>query len=224
MQKRIAWTQSEIQQLIQLTENNRVANKQIKWNLVAEQIPTRSASQCKSYYANVLKKNMDVEIRQNHMWNRVEILALWVFCVIHNKDFNLIQQNFMSKFTVKQISSQYVQIARKQQQMYSLFKKILNDPNQVQTISEADFKMQWWILRMVIRRMKMINVRILQRVNDEIPETKYSLDLAELPAMTAFFLDIDPHDLISTYQAEEIRRGLDKEPFYIPQDKENFMK
>ncbi|CAL6040370.1 Conserved_hypothetical protein [Hexamita inflata] len=75
--RKVSWTTPEIERLTQLTEHSRKFDKKIYWDVVAAQIPSRTASQCKSYYANVLKKTLDVQIRQNHRWNRVEIIALW---------------------------------------------------------------------------------------------------------------------------------------------------
>ncbi|CAL6068447.1 Myb-like_DNA-binding domain-containing protein [Hexamita inflata] len=92
--KRITWTTMEIEQLTNITEHSRKFDKKIDWDLVASQIPSRTASQCKSYYANVLKKTLDVPIRQNHQWNRVEIMSLWALGVNYDKDFAFIQKNY----------------------------------------------------------------------------------------------------------------------------------
>ncbi|CAL6100013.1 Myb-like_DNA-binding domain-containing protein [Hexamita inflata] len=147
--KKISWSQNEINKLTVITENNRKYEKKIDWDHIAAQIPTRTASQCKSYYANVLKKTLDVQIRQNHKWNRVELIVLWEFCTAYNKDYVLIQKNFIPNLSVKQISSQFIQIQQKQQEMQRIFKHILKQPSYIQSISDSQFRMHWWILRMV---------------------------------------------------------------------------
>ncbi|CAL5975574.1 Myb-like_DNA-binding domain-containing protein [Hexamita inflata] len=221
--KRMTWSTAEIQQLVALTEQYRSANKQIKWDAICRQIPNRTLSQCKCYYSNVLKKHLDVEIRQNHMWNRVEIMALWTYCVVYNKDYAFVQKNFMSKFTVRQISSQFIQIARKQQEMFQIFKGVLAEPASVQALSESDFKIQWWILRMACERLALIKEKLSYEPRGAGLDASLPADFAEIPALNAFFQDVDPHQLLPAYRQEEVRRGLDSEPFYEPEYQDNFM-
>ncbi|CAL6094535.1 Myb-like_DNA-binding domain-containing protein [Hexamita inflata] len=221
--KRATWSTTEIQQLVALTDQYRSAGKQVKWDTICRQIPNRTLSQCKCYYSNVLKKHLDVEIRQNHMWNRVEIMALWTYCVVYNKDYAFVQKNFMSKFTARQISSQFIQIARKQQEMLQVFKAVLEEPSSVQALSESDFKMQWWILRMACGRLDLIQEKLRYEAQGAGVYTRLPADFAEIPALEAFFQDVDPHTLLPAYKQEEIRRGLDAEPFYEPEYQDNFM-
>ncbi|CAL5975572.1 Myb-like_DNA-binding domain-containing protein [Hexamita inflata] len=223
MIKRVVWTSSEIKMLYHFTSQTRNINKQIQWQNVIKFIPSRTISQCKSYYANVLKKHLDVEIRQNHMWNRVEILALWTYCVVYNKDYAFVQKNFMSKFTVRQISSQFIQIARKQQEMFQIFKGVLAELASVQALSESDFKIQWWILRMACERLALIKEKLSYEPRGAGLDASLPADFAEIPALNAFFQDVDPHQLLPAYRQEEVRRGLDSEPFYEPEYQDNFM-
>ncbi|CAL6075059.1 Hypothetical_protein [Hexamita inflata] len=160
---------------------------------------------------------------QNHMWNRIEIMALWTYCVVYNKDYAFVQKNFMSKFTVRQISSQFIQIARKQQEMLQVFKAVLEDPSSVQALSESDFNMQWWILRMACGRLGLIQEKLCYQAQGVGVNARLPADFAEIPALEAFFLDVDPHALLPAYKQEEIRRGLDAEPFYEPEYQDNFM-
>ncbi|CAL6040262.1 Myb-like_DNA-binding domain-containing protein [Hexamita inflata] len=221
--KRMTWLTAEIQQLVALTDQYRSTGKQVKWGAICRQIPNRTLSQCKCYYSNVLKKHLDVEVRQNHMWNRVEIMALWTYCVVYNKDYAFVQKNFMSKFTARQISSQFIQIARKQQEMLQVFKAVLEDPSSVRALSESDFKMQWWILRMACGRLDLIQEKLRYEAQGAGVNARLPADFAEIPALEAFFQDVDPHALLPAYKQEEIRRGLDTEPFYEPEYQDNFM-
>ncbi|CAL6117202.1 Hypothetical_protein [Hexamita inflata] len=157
------------------------------------------------------------------MWNRVEIMALWTYCVVYNKDYAFVQKNFMSKFTARQISSQFIQIARKQQEMLQVFKAVLEDPSSVRALSESDFKMQWWILRMACGRLDLIQEKLRYEAQGAGVNARLPADFAEIPALEAFFQDVDPHALLPAYKQEEIRRGLDTEPFYEPEYQDNFM-
>ncbi|CAL6025209.1 Conserved_hypothetical protein [Hexamita inflata] len=219
--KKVAWTVQEIEQLQKITELNRTTNKKIKWDLVALYVQTRTASQCRSYYANVLKKTLDTQMRQNHNWNRCEIMALWTFCIAFDKDFSFVQKNYMPKFTVKQISSQFAQVQKKQQIMVQVFRSVLADGDYIQSLADSDFKMQLWILRAANRRLTMIDVKLLGKSNEDVPETQYQVDYTEIRALDVFFEDVDIRSALQVYEAEEARRGI-TEPFYIPTQKVNF--
>ncbi|CAL6049183.1 Myb-like_DNA-binding domain-containing protein [Hexamita inflata] len=219
--KKVSWTVQEIEQLQKITELNRQTNKKIKWDVIALSIPTRTASQCRSYYANVLKKTLDTQIRQNHTWNRCEIMALWTFCIAFDKDFAFVQKTYMPKFSVKQISSQFMQVLKKQQQIIQIFRQVLTDNNFIQSLTESDFKMQIWILKAACRRLTMIDVKLLGKSNDGVPDTQYQVDYTEIKAMDAFFEDLDVRRLLQIYEIEEAKRGI-SEPFYIPSEKVDF--
>ncbi|CAL6077115.1 Conserved_hypothetical protein [Hexamita inflata] len=214
--KRITWTTMEIEQLTNITEHSRKFDKKIDWESVASQIPTRTASQCKSYYANVLKKTLDVPIRQNHQWNRVEIMSLWALGVNYDKDFAFIQKNYIPNMSLKQIQSQFLNIEHKQQEMHQTFKQIISNPLQIQNLSEKDFEMQWWIIRAAERRYKLIDIELNQIPHEDIPVSAVRADISEIKTMSMFFLDVKINDLIPIYKQEEIRRGLENVPFYVP--------
>ncbi|CAL6059148.1 Myb-like_DNA-binding domain-containing protein [Hexamita inflata] len=126
---KVPWTSEELAKLTQLTEKYRENKQNVNWDQVSKHIQSRTASQCKSYYANILKKQLNVEIRQNHMWNYIEILALWTYSVIYKQDFAMIHDRFMPKFTVKQLTSQYQQILRNQKQIIKTFNLLNTDPS-----------------------------------------------------------------------------------------------
>ncbi|CAL6059196.1 Myb-like_DNA-binding domain-containing protein [Hexamita inflata] len=207
--KKVSWTVPEIEQLTQLTEHSRKFDKKIDWNVVAAQIPSRTASQCKSYYANVLKKTLDVPIRQNHKWNRGEIIALWALCVNFDKDYAFIQKNYIPNLSVKQISSQFSQIQQKQQIIYCTFKKVLRKPDYIQHLSEQDFCKQWQILLAAVRHSI---VRTVNQISQQqIADSQLFNNDFELKSMNTFFLDVDPHALIDIYSQEAMRRNISSE-------------
>ncbi|CAL5975514.1 Myb-like_DNA-binding domain-containing protein [Hexamita inflata] len=201
--KKVSWTAQEIQHLTQLTEHNRKFDKKIDWNVVAAQMPSRTASQCKSYYANVLKKTLDVSIRQNHKWNRDEIIALWALCSNFNKDYQFIQKNYIPNLSVKQIASQFSQIHKQQQAIYYAFKKVLKNPDYIRNISETQFRQQLQILQAVTQRQEQLL---------EMHQQQYNLFLKtynfEHNAVKAFFLDINPQIIQDQYTVEAIRRSI----------------
>ncbi|CAL6074975.1 Myb-like_DNA-binding domain-containing protein [Hexamita inflata] len=221
--RKVSWTVPEIEHLTQLTEHSRKFDKKIDWDVVAAQIPSRTASQCKSYYANVLKKTLDVQIRQNHRWNRVEIIALWALCVNFDKDYAFIQQNYIPNMSVKQISSQFIQIQNKHQEMYQIFQQILVNPQYIQKLNLKDFQMQWWILQAAARRKKLIDVKINNK-QDNVPVSNFPVDIFEVKSMNMFFLEIEINDLIPIYKEEERRRGLQNQPFQVPKYQASFHK
>ncbi|CAL6074983.1 Myb-like_DNA-binding domain-containing protein [Hexamita inflata] len=207
--KKVSWTAPEIERLIQLTEHSRKFDKKIDWGVVAAQIPSRTASQCKSYYANVLKKILDVPIRQNHKWNRAEIIALWALCANFDKDYTFIQKNYIPNLSVKQISSQFSQIQQKQQTIYCTFKNVLRKPDYIHNLSEQDFRQQWQILQAAVKHStaRAVNQPSQQQILDIL---LFNNDL-EQKSKNAFFLDVDPHQLIGVYSQEAIRRNISSE-------------
>ncbi|CAL5997821.1 Hypothetical_protein [Hexamita inflata] len=158
------------------------------------------------------------------MWNRIEIIALWTYCVLYNKDYAFVQKHFMSKFTVRQISSQFIQIVKKQVEMHQFFKNVLQEPLILQSINDNEFKMHWWILRLACKRLTLIKEKLCYQPGGSVLEAVVQADFAEIPALKAFFQDVDPQDLILFYKREEIRRGLENEPFLVPKYQNDFMK
>ncbi|CAL6058140.1 Myb-like_DNA-binding domain-containing protein [Hexamita inflata] len=209
--KKVSWTPQEIKHLTQLTEHNRKFDKKIDWSVVSAQIPSRTASQCKSYYANVLKKTLDVPIRQNHKWNRGEIIALWALCSNFNKDYSFIQKNYIPNLSVKQIASQFSQIQKQQQAIYCTFKKILKKPDYIQNISETEFRQQLQILQAIPPRQEQL-VEMQQQIQyNQLLKT----NIFEQNAVKAFFLDINPQILQDQYSLEAIRRSISSIQEYI---------
>ncbi|CAL6076138.1 Myb-like_DNA-binding domain-containing protein [Hexamita inflata] len=209
--KKVSWTKPEIDHLTQLTAHSRKFEKKIDWNIVAAQIPSRTASQCKSYYANVLKKTLDVPIRQNHKWNRDEIIALWVLCSNFNKDYSFIQKNYIPNLSVKQIASQFGQIQKQQQAIYYTFKKILKKPDYIQNISETEFRQQLQILQAIPPRQEQL-VEMQQQIQYN---QLFKTNNFEQNAVKAFFLDINPQIIQDQYSLEAIRRSISSNQEYI---------
>ncbi|CAL6040414.1 Myb-like_DNA-binding domain-containing protein [Hexamita inflata] len=213
------WNKAEITQLTLLTEPYRTNNTNVNWVHVSQQIQSRTASQCQSYYANILKKQLNVEIRKNHRWNYIEILALWTCAVIYNQDFTLIRKNFMPRFSSKQLSSQYLQILKKQKQIYKVFKEIIQNPQLIQLLSDNDFKLHLQILLIASKRQRILDAISSYRQIKE--ESKYDADISEKAAIKAFFLDLDFEILLLIYKTENKRRKMD-ENYSVPEVEVNF--
>ncbi|CAL6055546.1 SANT/Myb_domain [Hexamita inflata] len=130
------WTEQEIQLLTDLTKNNRTEQaKQINWSEIAKNFPNRTENTIKSYYSNILKKNLNAFIRKNHQWTKDEILRLWSYTVTYNSDFQFIQQNFMNQFSVKQLQSQFVQLKYRHGKYLKDFEEMLKNMKYAQNIS-----------------------------------------------------------------------------------------
>ncbi|CAL6060159.1 SANT/Myb_domain [Hexamita inflata] len=101
------WSLSEIRQLQKLIEQQS-HNKCIDWTNVTKCMKTRTQSQCKSYYQNVLKPTLNMSIHKNHMWTKIELFSLWTYAVNFNQDFSFIKTltNMFDQFTPKQLYSQ----------------------------------------------------------------------------------------------------------------------
>ncbi|CAL6100036.1 Myb-like_DNA-binding domain-containing protein [Hexamita inflata] len=216
---KVPWNSEELAKLTQLTEKYRENKQNVNWDQVAAQIHSRTASQCKSYYANILKKQLNVQIRQNHMWNYIEILALWTYSVIYKQDFAMIHAHFMPKFTVKQLTSQYQQILRNQKQIIKTFSLLNVDPSHIEQLSNNDFKLHLKLLLVSSKRQKLIDTRILNRQDEK--NDKYPIDFSEIAALKAFFGDLDVEKLLQIYKTENGRRKLEEE-FEVPDVDVNF--
>ncbi|CAL6103982.1 SANT/Myb_domain [Hexamita inflata] len=109
------WSLAEIRKL-QICTELQSKSKGVDWALVAKQMKSRTQSQCKSYYQNVLKPTLNQSIRKNHMWTKVELFSLWTYAVNYNYDFTFIKTltNMFDQFTAKQLYSQWNQLLIKQ--------------------------------------------------------------------------------------------------------------
>ncbi|CAL5985214.1 Myb-like_DNA-binding domain-containing protein [Hexamita inflata] len=193
------WIESEVQKLREATSSLTAQKGQINWNAVSQHISTRSPVQCKSYYANVLKKTLDVEINRHHMWTRKEVVTLWTYYCVYGNDYCTIQK-LMASFTVKQISSQLVQILTKSKVIQSDFNKISSNRQQVEQLGKKEFLLQLSILQTA----------------EQLTRRKPSLDKAHscavqmgLKAVSTFFGDIQLARLHNVYAAELERRAYE---------------
>ncbi|CAL6062538.1 SANT/Myb_domain [Hexamita inflata] len=64
------WSLSEIRQLQKLTEQQS-NNKGIDWAFVSQEIQTRTQSQCKSYYQNVLKPTPNFTVIRQYQFHAI---------------------------------------------------------------------------------------------------------------------------------------------------------
>ncbi|CAL6101158.1 Myb-like_DNA-binding domain-containing protein [Hexamita inflata] len=205
------WSEEEITMLTQLTESNRNSEngkpKQINWSEIAKHFPNRTENTCKSYYANILKKNLNAFIRKNHQWTKEEIMSLWRLSITYNQDFSFIQNNFMSQFSVKQLQSQFVQLKYRQQKYNSDFEKMVKDPCYAQTISQKQLLSELFVAKFSFQRHCLIDP-LLQMCPQDTPKP---LDIIEIRAVESFWERIDPKLLCQIITTEQKRRGISDE-------------
>lgn len=85
------WTAEDRQLLIKLVHEC-TRNRKIDWDSVGEQFPDRTRQQCKSFYQNVLKKELGVVQKQHHRWTMDDKTILWYTAMTYSKDFATIQK------------------------------------------------------------------------------------------------------------------------------------
>ncbi|CAL5987479.1 Conserved_hypothetical protein [Hexamita inflata] len=216
--KKQEWTDADRDKLIALTESYRKNKQQIDWPKIASQMSNRSDTQCKSYYANIIKPKLDAEIRENHSWTKTEIFSLWVLGVNYNADFNIVKSTITEVFTdltVKQLQSQWHQIVKKQRSYYELFNSILQNPAQIQRLSKKEFINSSLIVRVAFNRKLLIDLKFFQKKTCLINDNGRPVDLMEIKAIEQFFLDLDINLLREIYIKEHERRGIEDKHEYF---------
>ncbi|CAL6093893.1 Myb-like_DNA-binding domain-containing protein [Hexamita inflata] len=204
-----SWTQEEIQKLTELTLKYRQNNEQINWESVVKQMVTRSEAQCKSYYSNILKKQLNIQTRKNHTWNKTEILSLWTLAINYNADFNQIINNFevFRSFTIKQLQSQWNQLQTRQKLFIERMKSYLTKEDQIQLLSNKQLLTDHFYLRIGSQRKPVIQ-KLLEKSGDIVNDNGYEPDMSEIRGYEAFFGDFDPDSLLEYYNNELSRRKL----------------
>ncbi|CAL6101159.1 Myb-like_DNA-binding domain-containing protein [Hexamita inflata] len=201
------WTEQEIQLLTDLTENNRTDQaKQINWSEIAKHFPNRTENTIKSYYSNILKKNLNAFIRKNHQWTKDEILRLWRYAVTYNSDFQFIQQNFMNQFSVKQLQSQFVQLKYRHERYLKDFEEMLKNMKYSQNICTKLLLQELFVVKFSFQRHNMIVPHLQMR-----PKTNEAIDSIEIRATEQFWAHIDPKHLHEVITKEQKRRGISDE-------------
>ncbi|CAL6093863.1 Myb-like_DNA-binding domain-containing protein [Hexamita inflata] len=208
------WSENEVNQLISLTAINRTRKTQINWEQIAKQMGNRTLSQCKSYYANIVKKTLDVDIRSNHMWTRVEIITLWTLCIKWDCNFVAVQE-VMSNFTTKQLQSQWLQIKRKAAAIQESYHNVLRNPVYIRLVPTKQFLVEQYLVQVGCVRKLLINVKLLGIGQGDAPDYGHPVDVAEIKAFQAFFGDVDPDQLTQIYYQEQIRRGLSDQDLHM---------
>ncbi|CAL5987493.1 Myb-like_DNA-binding domain-containing protein [Hexamita inflata] len=214
--KKQEWTNVEREKLIALTEQYRLNSEYIDWAKIASQMENRTDSQCKSYYANIIKPSLNVQIRENHTWTRKELLSLWVMCVNYNADFAIIKkpgtikQPVFENISIKQMQCQWHQLVQKQKLFYSIYKQIEENEAHIQTLNKKVFVSTSFILRLAVNRKKLMNqvFSVFQQQTEKVDDKGYPLDFMEIKALEKFFLDVDLNKVRQCYIKEHERRGI----------------
>ncbi|CAL5976700.1 Myb-like_DNA-binding domain-containing protein [Hexamita inflata] len=209
MSKKQQWSQEEKELLIQLTQSDRENKYNIDWEKVAANIKNRTASQCKSYYANIIKPSIGAESRQNHMWTKKELISLYVLGVNYSSDFECVRNadQMFQHFTVKQLASQWHQILKKQQLFLSYYRQIEENPNFITTLGRKDFHASSFVVKVGYDRKFLVQLQYFQRSTQQTDDKGYPLDVMEIKAIEQFFQNLNIDNLYHRYQLEHERRG-----------------
>ncbi|CAL6007929.1 SANT/Myb_domain [Hexamita inflata] len=186
------WSLSEIRQLQNLTEQQ-INNRGIDWSFVSKQMKTRTESQCKSYYQNVLKPTLNMSMRKNHMWTKIELFSLWTYAVNFNQDFSFIKTltNMFDQFTPKQLYSQWNQLVIKQKYIHEKCEQIMNDKQLISQLSDKDLKTIQFLLKCANKRWNLIQQKFFEHSSEELEENGHTVDITEIKAIEVFFCDVD---------------------------------
>ncbi|CAL6053851.1 Myb-like_DNA-binding domain-containing protein [Hexamita inflata] len=204
---RQSWTRLEIKQLTQVVLESKQNCSKLNWELIAKQM-NRTASQCKSYYQNMLKKQLNMDKRQNHTWTQNEIMMLWIVMKNYENDYKLAQRDYFSNFSIKIIQSKWVQTRRKYLQHINNFKEVYQNPVFIKQISKRDLIQECYIINVSIKRMDLVKKKIIQRSTEQLADYGYCPDIMEIKGYESIWGDIDPNQISIIYQNEQLLRGI----------------
>ncbi|CAL6093463.1 Conserved_hypothetical protein [Hexamita inflata] len=135
-----SWTDQERDTLIQLAQNC-MKNNKIDWNTITIQMKNRTKQQCKSYYTNIVKSQLNIEKRKNHEWTNDEFFLLLTKAMELKNSWTQIQKLYFPNLTKKQIQSQYQYIVNNFIKRYIKdYQRILIDVDEIQKIQDKYFE------------------------------------------------------------------------------------
>ncbi|CAL6093911.1 SANT/Myb_domain [Hexamita inflata] len=203
------WSLAEIRKL-QICTELQSKSKGVDWALVAKQMKSRTQSQCKSYYQNVLKPTLNQNMRKNHMWTKVELFSLWTYAVNYNYDFTFIKTltNMFDQFTAKQLYSQWNQLLIKQKLVLAKCKHVEADNSGVIVINNRDLKTCQFLLRCASVRWNLIKQKFFNCSTEMLEDNGYTVDITEIKAIESFFQNIDIQQLLTVFTEEIVLRKL----------------
>ncbi|CAL6082043.1 Myb-like_DNA-binding domain-containing protein [Hexamita inflata] len=201
MTVRFEWTQEQIAKLIKFTEPYRESKTEVNWHIVAEQMQV-TRSQCRNYYQIVLKKQLQLESRKNHMWSKDEIMSLWGAMQNNNENLDIVQKQHFPTFTKKQLRGQYSSIIKRRKRFLDDYTRILENPAFIQTIDYNTFVTECCMLK---------NSSIKKILIDEgypgLENANFTSQYEKM-AFDQFWENINPLDLQHIYQVEKQRRNI----------------
>ncbi|CAL6001903.1 Myb-like_DNA-binding domain-containing protein [Hexamita inflata] len=204
---RQSWTNSEIEKLSNFVTLYKTMKKEMNWEDIGKQL-NRTASQCKSYYQNILKEQLNYNDRKNHTWTRNEIMSLWIVLKNYDNDFKLAQANFFPNLSIKQLQSQWIQVQRRYAQHVENFRRVQQDNSYIKLIPKKQFIAECYIIKVSIRRMDLVEKKIIQMSTEQLQDNGYVPDIMEIKGFNSLWGDMDPLDIELIYKIEQISRGI----------------
>ena len=124
--RRKQWSDEERQLLVQVADQNTVAGK-INWDKVAEQFQNRTRQQCKSYYQNIIKSDLQMQTRRNHVWCLPEVFRLMACVDIYGKKWEQIAQEHFEGYNSAQLETKYINHVKYEALVRQVIGKVVNN-------------------------------------------------------------------------------------------------
>ena len=100
------WTPEETERLLHLVNRNTSEQGRIDWIRVSASLPNRSYVQCKSFYTNVLKGQLNLS-RQNFHWSAISVAKYIIGILLYGKDIQVIHDLFFPQLKIGQLKTKY---------------------------------------------------------------------------------------------------------------------
>ncbi|CAL6071409.1 Conserved_hypothetical protein [Hexamita inflata] len=141
-----SWTDEERDALIKLTQTC-FKNSKIDWDKVSSQMKNRTKQQCKSYYTNIIKSELNIEKRKHHQWNNDEFFLLLTKAIELKNDWARIQQVYFPDFTKKQLQCQFQYLINNYIKKYvQQFNNVIKNPSLILNIKDKEFEGQFCLI------------------------------------------------------------------------------
>ncbi|CAL6066660.1 Conserved_hypothetical protein [Hexamita inflata] len=211
-----SWTAEERATLIQLTQTC-FKNSKIDWDKVSSQMKNRTKQQCKSYYTNIIKSELNIEKRTHHQWNNDEIFLLMQKGQELNCDWTVIQKQYFPSLSKKQLQCQFKHIMDDHIKKYVQdYYKVLNNIEAFNQISDRDFEGQLSLLTTSNNILTTLRGREVldsfENLNDDNLTQTFqfptSITMQELDVtnVNRIFGQLNVHALLDIYECEHKKR------------------
>ncbi|CAL5997829.1 Myb-like_DNA-binding domain-containing protein [Hexamita inflata] len=186
-----SWSLQEKQRLYFVVKKYK-QNDRINWNLVAEQMPDRTPTQCRLQYRN----NNQNKQKVNNQWNTYMTRQLMCLTHVYGKKWNFLQKNYFPNITSEQLRLKSFQQEQKHKQYSEITLKAENGQTQM-----CDKEIQF--LKTAYQEIKAIRIRFEQvKVNE--------LGIVQLEPLYLVFFNILSKNNFIAEEEKRLQRILQK--------------